>query len=122
MLRAPMRAMVILPTYDEAENVLPLSADVLSRDPRIEVVVVDDNSPDGTGDLVEKARVDEPRLVRMRDTMTHRGPDASGVWHDEARHVAYGVKHLQYFLERHPEREGEIHSILDVGEQAIFTQ
>jgi len=40
---------------------------------------------------------------------------------DEARHVAYGVKHLQYFLERHPEREAEIHSILDVGEQAIFT-
>ncbi|MFQ5479232.1 MAG: ferritin-like domain-containing protein [Candidatus Binatia bacterium] len=39
---------------------------------------------------------------------------------DEARHVAYGVKHLQYFLERHPEREAEIHSILDAGEEAIF--
>lgn len=39
---------------------------------------------------------------------------------DEARHVAYGVKHLKYFLERHPEREEEIHSILDAGEQAIF--
>ncbi len=39
---------------------------------------------------------------------------------DEARHVAYGVKHLQFFLERHPEREQEIHKILDVGEEAIF--
>ena len=39
---------------------------------------------------------------------------------DEARHVAYGVKHLQYFLERHPERQDEIHQILDLGEQAIF--
>jgi hypothetical protein len=39
---------------------------------------------------------------------------------DEARHVGYGVKHLQYLLERHPEREAEIHKILDVGEQAIF--
>jgi hypothetical protein len=39
---------------------------------------------------------------------------------DEARHVAYGVKHLQYFLERHPEREAQIHEILDMGEQAIF--
>jgi hypothetical protein len=39
---------------------------------------------------------------------------------DEARHVAYGVKHLQYFLERHPEREGEIHEILGLGEQAMF--
>ncbi|MDP6980402.1 MAG: ferritin-like domain-containing protein [Myxococcota bacterium] len=39
---------------------------------------------------------------------------------DEARHVAYGVKHLKYFLERHPDREEQVHSILDVGEQAIF--
>ena len=39
---------------------------------------------------------------------------------DEARHVAYGVKHLQYLLERHPERAEEIHKILDLGEQAIF--
>jgi hypothetical protein len=39
---------------------------------------------------------------------------------DEARHVAYGVKHLQFLLERHPEREAEIHKILDLGEQAIF--
>lgn len=40
---------------------------------------------------------------------------------DEARHVAYGVKHLAYFLERHPERAEQVHAILDVGEQAVFT-
>ena len=39
---------------------------------------------------------------------------------DEARHVAYGVRHLGYFLERHPERTAEIHEILDHGEEAIF--
>lgn len=39
---------------------------------------------------------------------------------DEARHVAYGVKHLKYFLQRHPERAEEIHTILDAGEEAIF--
>jgi hypothetical protein len=39
---------------------------------------------------------------------------------DEARHVAYGVKHLQYLIERHPERAEEVHALLDVGEQAIF--
>jgi dolichol-phosphate mannosyltransferase len=66
MLRAPMRAVVILPAYDEAENVLPLSADILSRDPRLEVLVVDDNSPDGTGDLVAGAQRDEPRLHLLR--------------------------------------------------------
>lgn len=39
---------------------------------------------------------------------------------DEARHVAYGTMHLKYFLERHPEREEEIHEILRQGEEAIF--
>lgn len=40
---------------------------------------------------------------------------------DEARHVAYGTMHLKYFLERHPEREGEIHEILRQGEEATFS-
>ncbi|HYB89715.1 MAG TPA: ferritin-like domain-containing protein [Candidatus Binataceae bacterium] len=39
---------------------------------------------------------------------------------DEARHVAYGTMHLKYFLERHPERESEIHEILSQGEAATF--
>jgi dolichol-phosphate mannosyltransferase len=61
-----MRALVVLPTYNEAENVLPLSADVLAQDTGLEVLVVDDHSPDGTGDLVEAARRHEPRLHLLR--------------------------------------------------------
>jgi dolichol-phosphate mannosyltransferase len=61
-----MRAIVILPSYNEALNVLPLSADVLSRDASLEVLVVDDSSPDGTGELVEEAARSEPRLHLLR--------------------------------------------------------
>ena len=61
-----MRALVVLPTYNEAENVLPLGADVLAQDPRLDVLVVDDNSPDGTSDLVDAARREEPRLHLLR--------------------------------------------------------
>ncbi|MGH0028354.1 MAG: polyprenol monophosphomannose synthase [Myxococcota bacterium] len=61
-----MRGLVILPSYNEALNVLPLSEDVLSRDPSLEVLVVDDASPDGTGDLVEEAARSEPRLHLLR--------------------------------------------------------
>jgi dolichol-phosphate mannosyltransferase len=61
-----MRALVVLPTYNEAENVVPLVRDVLAQDERIEVLVVDDNSPDGTGDLVEAMRRDQPRLHLLR--------------------------------------------------------
>jgi len=60
------RILVILPTYNEAENVVSLSRQVLDQDPRIEVLVVDDKSPDGTGDLVETIRKAEPRLHLKR--------------------------------------------------------
>jgi hypothetical protein len=39
---------------------------------------------------------------------------------DEARHVAYGIRHLKCFLEHCPERASEIHAILDRGEEATF--
>ena len=60
------RVLIILPTYNEAENVLALSSQVLAQNPRIEVLVVDDGSPDGTGDLVEVARKEQPRLHLLR--------------------------------------------------------
>lgn len=60
------RILVILPTYNEIENVLDLSRDVLAQDGRLEVLVVDDASPDGTGDAVAGAMASEPRLKLLR--------------------------------------------------------
>ncbi len=48
------RAIVVIPTYNEAENLPLLVPEVLAQDPRIEVLVVDDNSPDGTGKLADE--------------------------------------------------------------------
>lgn len=61
-----VRTLVILPTYNEAENVLPISQEVLGASPEIEILVVDDASPDGTGDLVETAGRSQPRLRLLR--------------------------------------------------------
>jgi dolichol-phosphate mannosyltransferase len=48
------RALVIIPTYNEANNLSQIVPDVLAQDERIDVLVVDDNSPDGTGDLADR--------------------------------------------------------------------
>jgi dolichol-phosphate mannosyltransferase len=48
------RALIIFPTYNERDNIEKIVHAVLPLDPRINVLIVDDNSPDGTGDLADK--------------------------------------------------------------------
>lgn len=61
-----MQVLVIIPTYDEAENVADVLARVHAAAPDVHVLVVDDNSPDGTADLVEARAADDDRLHLLR--------------------------------------------------------
>src|ERR1051325_10546889 len=56
------RALVIVPTYNERENITRLIGSILEQDERLEILVVDDGSPDGTGDIVDGIMQHEPRL------------------------------------------------------------
>jgi dolichol-phosphate mannosyltransferase len=56
------RALVIIPTYNEAMNIGHLVPQVLAQDPRLEVLVVDDNSPDGTGRLAAGLAASDSRV------------------------------------------------------------
>jgi dolichol-phosphate mannosyltransferase len=53
---------VILPTYDEAENLPSISAAILEALPGATLLVVDDSSPDGTGELAEQLAAADPRI------------------------------------------------------------
>jgi len=57
-----VKSLVIIPTFDEADNIRELVPRVLEQDPGIEILVVDDNSTDGTGEIVDELRRAEPRL------------------------------------------------------------
>lgn len=54
--------LVVIPTYNERANIERAVAGALAADPRLRVLVVDDGSPDGTGDLVEQMAASQPRL------------------------------------------------------------
>jgi len=56
------RALVIVPTYNERENITRLIDAVLYQDPSIDVLVIDDGSPDGTGQLVDEIAAVNPRV------------------------------------------------------------
>ena len=56
------RGLVVIPTYNEVGNLTPLVEQVLAQDARLEILVVDDRSPDGTGQLAGALAQKEPRL------------------------------------------------------------
>ena len=58
-----MKAIVVTPTYNERLNIEAVVAAVLANGPEWHVLVVDDNSPDGTGQLADQLAAQEPRIA-----------------------------------------------------------
>jgi dolichol-phosphate mannosyltransferase len=56
------KTLIVIPTYDERENVVAMSEAVLGRVPEANILFVDDNSPDGTGALLDEIAAREPRV------------------------------------------------------------
>ncbi|MFA6341540.1 MAG: polyprenol monophosphomannose synthase [Fibrobacteraceae bacterium] len=60
------KSLVIIPTYNEKENISLIIPEVLSQHECIDVLVVDDNSPDETGNIVEKMSATNGRIHLLR--------------------------------------------------------
>jgi dolichol-phosphate mannosyltransferase len=60
-----MKTLVITPTYDEAVNVRPLSEAVLRHLPETHMLFVDDNSPDGTGAILDELAREHPGVIHV---------------------------------------------------------
>ena len=57
------RALIIFPTYNERENIEKIVHAVLPLDARVHVLIVDDNSPDGTGQLADRLAEQESKVL-----------------------------------------------------------
>jgi len=68
-----MKTLVIIPTYNERENIERIVPLVIEKDPSIHVLIVDDNSPDGTGQIADSMSKENDRLF-----VIHR-PNKSGL-------------------------------------------
>ncbi len=66
-----MRTIVVLPTYNERENVANLLAAVRSTLPTADILVVDDNSPDGTASIVEEVAAELGQIKLLRRPGKH---------------------------------------------------
>ena len=90
-----LKPLIVVPTYNERENLPRIVSAILEVVPSIEILIVDDNSPDGTGQLADKLVESEPRLhVLHRAEKEGLGP-------------AY-VAGFKWALERHYDRVFEM--------------
>jgi dolichol-phosphate mannosyltransferase len=62
----PEKTLIIIPTYNELENISRIVPELLSLYENLDVLVVDDNSPDGTGNHVEQLTVQNPRIKLIK--------------------------------------------------------
>jgi len=56
------KVLVIIPTYNEKENIQKLVREIFNLNPTLHVLIVDDNSPDGTGDIVKQLKEENKNL------------------------------------------------------------
>ena len=62
------RTVIVMPTYNERQNLEPIAGRVRAALPAADLLVVDDNSPDGTGDLADKLAEADPHVQVMHRT------------------------------------------------------
>jgi dolichol-phosphate mannosyltransferase len=61
-----MKTLIIIPTYNEKENIDRLISEIFKNVPDVEILVVDDNSPDGTAQLVEEILKNDTRVHLLK--------------------------------------------------------
>lgn len=73
-----MKIIATVPTWNESENIVPLTRELLAIGPEYEVLVIDDDSPDGTWRLVGEMATSDPR-VHLLHRKGERGRGSAGI-------------------------------------------
>jgi dolichol-phosphate mannosyltransferase len=57
-----MKTLIIIPTYNEVGNLRPLIEEIFTQVPESDILIIDDNSADGTGKLANEIRIEKPQI------------------------------------------------------------
>ena len=89
------KILVCIPTYNEKDNIKNIIDVVLQQGDDIEILIIDDNSPDGTGEIVESLAAEDKRIHLLKR------PGKLGLGTAYIDGFKYGLKlaHIDYFME-----------------------
>ena len=63
--------LVIIPTYNEAENIETVTSRLRTANPQVHVLIADDNSPDGTGEIADRLAGADEHVHVMHLSLIH---------------------------------------------------
>ena len=116
-----MRTIVVLPTYNERENVAALLAAVRSTLPAADVLVVDDNSPDGTASIVEETAAELGQIKLLRRPGKHGLGSAYREGFAIALDEGYeAIVSMDVDFSHDPSSLPELLALLDAGADAVI--
>ncbi len=98
-----MTAYIVIPTYNEAENIEQLVAEIMAQQPEFNLVIVDDNSPDGTSAMVEAMMAEQPRLhlVKRAGKLGFASAEIAGIRYALERQPDF-ILHMDADFSHHP--------------------
>ncbi len=104
LVQPTMNTTIIIPTYNEAENIEPLIREIFSRHPEISIAVVDDASPDKTAERVRALEAQYPRLelIERRNQRGFAGAYKTAFGHVLAREGLERVITMDADFSHHP--------------------
>lgn len=82
-----MKTLIVIPTYNERGNIEQLIDDILRHAPEVDLLIIDDNSPDGTGQVADEIHARVPRV-----SVLHR-PGKQGLGTAYIRGFGYALEH-----------------------------
>lgn len=80
----PISTIIVIPTYNEKDNILLLAKEIFRVAPGVHILIVDDNSPDGTGKIADQIGKEDTRV-----SVLHRKKKPA--W---ARHTSQALRKL----------------------------
>lgn len=114
------RALVVIPTFNEAENIEPLVRNTLAAAPGCDVLIVDDNSPDGTGEIADRlaSRLDGVHVLHrpIKDGIGSAYVDGFG-WALEQEYPA--VVQMDADGSHQPHEVSRLLAVLEVADIAV---
>lgn len=118
-MKLSANSLLLIPTYNEALNIQTLINEIRSSFPALQILVIDDNSSDGTAEIIKQLIVNDNKIELLSR------PEKTGLGNAYRAGFAWGLeRNFEYFIEMdadHSHRVADLEKLLEVADKYDLT-